>query len=254
MLRHEGVRLSRSVLAGGFAVALLAPVGADSDRSAEASRSTNEAPHANILERFFALGDPTPSDVRALRHLEAGNDQFDKTAWMDVWTEADRSGFHYTIVGEGGSDYIRSRVFRATLKTEGDMWASGAPERAAFTRDNYVFEDRGAQPDGLVSLQVKPRRKDILFVDGSIFLNPDDGDLVRLEGRLSKSPSFWTRRVEIIRWFRRFAGFRMPIAVESVANVLIAGRSTFRMTYEYESVNGHHVGDPQPQRRTAELR
>jgi hypothetical protein len=46
----------------------------------------------------------------------------------------------------------------------------------------------------------------------------------------------------------------MPVAVESVANVLIAGRSTFRMTYEYESVNGQHVGDPQPQRRMAELR
>ena len=173
---------------------------------------------------------------------------------MDVWTEADRSGFRYTIVGEGGSDYIRSRVFRATLKTEAEMWASGAPDRAGFTLDNYVFENRGEQPDGLVSLQVKPRRKDVLFVDGSIFLNPDDGDLVRLEGRLSKSPSFWTRRVEIVRWFRRFAGFRMPVAVESVANILIAGRSTFRMTYEYESVHGHHVGDPQPQRRTAELR
>jgi hypothetical protein len=27
--------------------------------------------------------------------------------------------------------------------------------------------------------------------------------------------------------------------------VLIAGRSTFRMTYEYESVNRQHVGTPQ---------
>jgi hypothetical protein len=241
------VRLSSSLLAAGFAIAVVAPLGA-------ARRSAEGAEAVNTLERFFALADPTPNEVRALRHLEASNDHFDKTAWMDVWTEADRSGFRYRIVGEGGSDYIRSRVFRATLKTEGEMWASGAPERAGFTHDNYIFEDRGAQPDGLVSLQVKPRRKDLLFVDGSIFLNPDDGDLVRLEGRLSKTPSFWTRRVEIVRWFRRFAGFRMPVAVESVANVLIAGRSTFRMTYEYESINGHHVGDPQPQRRTAELR
>ena len=239
------MRLNRSLLAAGCVVALFAPIGAASDA---------EGPRSNILERFFALGDPTPNQVRALRHLEARNQQFDKTAWMDVWTEADRSGFRYTIVGEGGSDYIRSRVLRATLKTEAEMWASGAPDRAGFTLDNYIFEDRGAELDGLVSLQVKPRRKDVLFVDGSIFLNPADGDLVRLEGRLSKSPSFWTRRVEIVRWFRRFAGFRMPVAIESVANVLVAGRSTFRMTYEYESVNGQHIGDPQPQRRTAELR
>jgi hypothetical protein len=34
--------------------------------------------------------------------------------------------------------------------------------------------------------------------------------------------------------------------IESVAQVLIAGRSTFRMTYEYESINGQRVGNPQP--------
>jgi hypothetical protein len=67
-----------------------------------------------------------------------------------------------------------------------------------------------------------------------------------------KSPSFWTRRVEIVRWFRRVAGVRLPVAVESTANVLIAGRSTFRMDYAYESVNEQHVGDPQP--RMARLR
>jgi hypothetical protein len=85
-----------------------------------------------------------------------------------------------------------------------------------------------------------------LLVDGSIFLNPDDGDLVRMEGRLSKAPSFWARRVEIVRWYQRIAGFRMPAALESVAYVMIAGPSTFKMTYEYESINGHRVGSPQP--------
>jgi hypothetical protein len=38
----------------------------------------------------------------------------------------------------------------------------------------------------------------------------------------------------------------MPTALDAVANVRIAGVSTFRMTYDYESVNGQHVGDPQP--------
>ena len=33
---------------------------------------------------------------------------------------------------------------------------------------------------------------------------------------------------------------RVPISIESIAHVLIAGRSTFKMTYEYESVNGQH--------------
>jgi len=38
----------------------------------------------------------------------------------------------------------------------------------------------------------------------------------------------------------------MPVSIESVAAVLIAGRSTFKMTYQYETINGHQVGVPQP--------
>jgi hypothetical protein len=217
-------------------------------------RDESAIPRSAVLQRFLALPDPAPIQVRALRHLEARNEHFDSTAWMDVWTELDRNGFRYEVIDEGGSEYIRDHVFRATLKSESDVRASGGMERASFTPDNYVFEDRGVQPDGTQSVFVKPRKKDVLFVEGSLFLSPDDGDLVRLEGRMSKAPSFWTRRVDIVRWFSRVAGFRMPVAVESVANVLIAGRSTFRMSYEYETVDSQHVGDPQPQRRLSQLR
>ena len=97
-----------------------------------------------------------------------------------------------------------------------------------------------------VEEELKPRRKGILMVDGSIFLNPDDGDLVRMEGQLTKTPSFWTRRIEIVRRYQRIGGVRMPTELETLAMVRIAGPSTFRMTYEYESINGQRVGSPQP--------
>ena len=199
----------------------------------------------SILQRFLALGDGNPSQFRALRHLEARNDHFEKSAWMDVWTEGDGSGFRYEIVAEEGSEYIRTKVFRATLETERKVWASGAPDKASITPENYVFEEGEPRPDGLKSLVVKPRRKDLLLVDGFIFLNPD-GELVRIEGRLTKSPSFWTHHVDIVRWYKRIVGYRMPVALETVANVRIAGVSTFRMSYDYESVNGQRVGNPQP--------
>jgi hypothetical protein len=40
----------------------------------------------------------------------------------------------------------------------------------------------------------------------------------------------------------------MPMALETVANVVVAGTSTFRMSYEYETINGQRVGNPQPRR------
>ena len=36
-------------------------------------------------------------------------------------------GFRYHIVCEDGSEYIRSKVFRASLETEREMWAAGQP-------------------------------------------------------------------------------------------------------------------------------
>jgi hypothetical protein len=198
-----------------------------------------------FVQRFLTSPDPDPVTFRVMRHVDAKSERFGQSAWMDVWTEADQGGFRYTIIGEGGSDYIRSKVFRASLETERKMWADGSPARAALTEANYEFTDAGIGPDGLASLTLKPRRKGELLVDGSIFVNPDDGDLIRLEGRLVKAPSFWTRRVEIVRHYKRFAGIRMPVALESVAHIMIAGRSTFRVTYDYETVNGQKFGSPQ---------
>jgi hypothetical protein len=228
-----------------FLLASIAIVAAGALAHTHAAQPSSQS----AIDRFLALADPDPTQYRALRHLEAHNDHFGSDASMDVWTEGDPSGFRYQIVSEEGSDYIRNRVFRQTLDTERRLWAAGAPNRAGLTRANYVFADAGVQPDGSTSLTVKPRRKDLLLIDGAIFLSPDDGDLIRMEGKLSKPPSFWTRHVQIVRSFRRFNGVRMPIALESTANVMIAGRSTFRMAYEYESVNNTRVGSPRTETR-----
>lgn len=166
---------------------------------------------------------------------------------MEAWTEYDSThGFRFQVIAEGGSGYIRKHVLLAALEGEQRLWASREPQRASFTPDNYSFENGGATADGLEWVGVKPKRKDVLLVDGSIYVQPDDGELARIEGKLSKPPSIWTRRVEIVRQYQRIGGVRVPVTVESVAHVLIAGRSTFRMTYEYESVNGQRVGDPHP--------
>jgi hypothetical protein len=230
-------------LIGSLFAAVLAASAVVPSRAAPARGAPGQSA---ALQRFFALADPQLADCRAFRHLEARNDHFNSSAWMDVWTDAQRSGgFRYDVVAEGGSAYIRTRVLTAALETEQRLWKSGIRERAALTADNYVFDDHGEQRDGLTWLTVRPRRKDILLIEGSVFLTPD-GDLERLEGRLSKAPSVWTRHVDIVRRYRRIGGVRMPVEVESVATLLVAGRSTFRMTYEYEVVNGQHVGTPSP--------
>ena len=213
-----------------------------------AARAQGPGPQtdAPALAKFLALDQAAPAQHRALRRFDAGSPRLKSVAWMDVWTETDAGGFRYQIVAEGGSGYIRSRVFRGTLQIEERQWASKAPDAAAVTHSNYRFAETATQPDGLVRIAVLPRRKDLLLVDGWIFLRPEDGDLVRIEGQLSKSPSFWTRGVHIVRHYERIAGVRMPVALDTTSNVLVAGTSTFRQRWEYESINGVRVGTPSP--------
>ena len=230
-------RLIHSVLLATLGSAIISPLGATGSPG---------APIASFaLQRFLSIKDDSPVRYRALRHMEAKCEHFASAAWMDAWTEIDATGsMLYVIAAEGGSDYIRSKVFRGVLEAERKAMNSGAPNRAGITTDNYLFDHREGEA-GLASIGITPRRKDMLLVDGSIFLRPGDGELVRIEGRLSKTPSFWVRRVDIVRHYRRFGGISMPIGVESVANLLVAGRSTFRMTYEYESIDGQRIGNPQ---------
>jgi hypothetical protein len=215
----------------------------------------NRTGHSTVVQRFLARAEEAPVEYRALRRLEAENPKFNQRAWMVAWTEFDRvHGFHYEIVDEGGSGYIRSKVFRAALEGEQKIWANHEPEKASFTDDNYLFDAPSAAPDGLAVVGVRPKRKDVLLVEGAIFVQPADGELTRIEGKLSKTPSFWTRRVDVVRRYERKAGVRVPMAIESVAYVLIAGRSTFKMTYEYQTINGQTVGQPEVRSTKSEVR
>jgi len=208
-----------------------------------------------VLQRFLARAEEPPVEYRALRRLEAQNPKFKQSAWMQAWTEYDHvKGFQYQIVDEGGSGYIRNKVLRAALEGERKIWADHEPQKSSFNHDNYMFDDGAAAPDGLATVGVRPKRKDVLLVEGALFVQPSDGELSRIEGKLSKTPSFWTRRVDVVRRYERQAGVRVPVAIESVAQVLIAGRSTFKMTYEYQTINGQHVGDPEVRSPKSEVK
>ncbi len=91
---------------------------------------------------------------------------------------------------------------------------------------------------GLASVLLTPRRKERVLIAGTMFLRPMDGGLVRLQGRLAKSPSFWLKHVDIVRHYDRIAGAIVPVALESQAQLRPLGAATLRMTYTYLEING----------------
>jgi hypothetical protein len=191
--------------------------------------------------RVLSRHDEPLESFRCFRRMHAWADRLGQEGWLDAWTELKGGAFRYTVVQERGSDTVRSKVLHAILEREADAVNAGEVARGDLTPENYDFGTAGVSEDGSRYVSLRPKRKDVMLVDGRMVLSPDGSDLVRVEGRLSKNPSFWTTLVNVVRHYGRLGGVRVPTAVESTAKVRFAGTAQLEIFYEYETVNGRPV-------------
>ncbi len=198
-----------------------------------------------VVERFMTRVDTPLRSYTGLRIMSARNDRFRKEGWLEAAVAfRDSDGLTYRIIASGGSDYVVRRVLEPALAGEADLWRRGEAQRFGLTEANYAF---GGAPDHEESddearVSLTPRRRHHLLVLGTLHLSAD-GDLLRVEGRLSRSPSFWTSRVDIARTFRRIHDVRVPVELHTTAHVRIAGPSQMQVQYLYSAINGLPVGD-----------
>ena len=193
------------------------------------------------VEKFLQSDQPPLVSYRARRLLEASTRGGKMSASLEAWTERDETGrFSFEVINSSGSAVIRQHVLMAALREEQRIDNERAGHESAISRLNYMF-DVTTEADPLLRIEIKPHRASTFLVNGAIFVTPDAGDLIRVQGRLSKRPSFWTRSVEITRRYERIHGVRVPVEMRSVADVRLVGASTFSMTYVYETINGERV-------------
>ncbi|HET7217884.1 MAG TPA: hypothetical protein VFJ02_07540, partial [Vicinamibacterales bacterium] len=208
-------------------------------RGPYAARAQDE-PEDRVVVHRFLMQDAAPLvSYEARRQLSVVARGGKMQAALTATTSLDADGdFQYQVLEESGSGFLRSRVLHPILEAEQEAKRRAKGTHGALTTANYTFTAGERTPQGLLRVGITPKRKDDLLVDGSIFLTCADSDLVRLEGLLVKRPSFWTRKVRIVRDYGRVAGIRVPLAMGSTADVLFVGQSTFTMTYEYTAING----------------
>jgi len=190
--------------------------------------------------------DPPPdllpnTPYSAIRRLEAENKKTGKHGWMEVRTVLDAAGvLKIEVLSEGGSEQIRNKVLRAALQTERDIVLKRRLAHA--NTDAYECGQAQLERSGLLRLPLVPKEKSRHLVVGDVFMQPATRDLVSVKGQLAKSPSFWVSRVDVEWTYRRvYKSQVLPVALQSTANVKMFGPSTFRMTYDYESVNGEPI-------------
>ena len=192
--------------------------------------------------RFLSEIEKPPVAYHARRRLEASSPRLKESAWLEATTEYDPvAGFRYAIVAQGGSERIARRVLKRVLDAEKENSVAGEWHKGNLSHANDTFDLGGHDSTDMLRLRLTPRRRDPRLVLGSALLTVKSGDLVRVEGRLSKSPSFWIRWVDVASSYAPVGGTVMPVAIESTADVRIYGISTFLMTYDYKMVDGQAV-------------
>jgi hypothetical protein len=203
-------------------------------------------PSATAFERVLAKSNNVaPPPYRAFRRLEGGiTNSSDKRGWIEAWTEYQPGrGFTFEVVGEGGSEYVRNKTLRSLLAAEQNLIARGKRVRASLDSKNYAFGDGGMTDTGLRRILLHPVKKSEGLIDGSLFVDPDSGLVTKIQGRLLKSPSFWLRDVDVTWKFGHVEGHVVPLEMSSTGRVRIFGRSNFKMTYDYASIDGRPVSD-----------
>ena len=189
--------------------------------------------------RRFLEQDDTQHPYRATRRLEATNGG--RSGRVDVLTEySPRTGFQYDVMEEEGSGAI-TKALRAVLDGEREMIAKGQSARSSLDAANYTFQPDGIDADGLANILLSPRRKQRELVAGRMFLAPEEGRLVRLQGQLAKNPSFWITNVEVLWSYDRIDAAIVPVSLKSNAQVRFLGPATMHMTYRYSEIDGHPV-------------
>jgi hypothetical protein len=225
-----------------FVAAIAASIVTATLVAAPATPSSSQAA-SDTVSRFLESGQPPLKAYRARRHLEASSRAGKMKAQLDAQTTLLPDGaFSFEVLNESGSNLLRQRILRAALLEEQDNHNSAKLAESDFTRENYDFLVQESTRDSdLVRISLAPRRRSQLLIDGAAFVRRDDADLVRIQGVLSKRPSFWTRKVEITRHYARVDGVRVPIEVRLDADVLLVGDSAFDMTYQYLAINGRPI-------------
>jgi hypothetical protein len=212
---------------------------------APALGATNPEIADHCIRRFLEQDD-AQHPYRATRRLDAENGS--RRAWLEAVTDySPSSGFSYEVTAEGGSDLIRTRVLRAVLDEEREVISRGEAARSSLVRANYTFQPAGIDDEGLANVLLSPRRKERVLVSGRMFLQPDDGSLVRLRGQLAKNPSFWVKHVEILRSYERISGVVVPVLLTANAQVRVFGPATLRMTYTYTEIDGRPISVAPPE-------
>jgi hypothetical protein len=126
-----------------------------------------------------------------------------------------------------GDRFVKINIIARLLSSEVDHVERDDVTRTAISPANYKLSFKGTvHIEGhLVHVfQVKPYKNRPGLFKGRIYLEAHTGSLLRVEGRIVKSPSLFVKHIEFVQDYADIGSFTLPVHVHSVARAFFVGR------------------------------
>jgi hypothetical protein len=133
------------------------------------------------------------------------------------------TAMHYT-----GDGFVKTNVITRLLQSEVDHVKQDDGAITAITNQNYKFGYKGTTEinnRAVHVFQVKPRKKRAGLFKGRIYLDAHTGSLVRAEGSVVKSPSFFVKKIEFVQDYADIDNFTFPVHIRTNALARVIGRT-----------------------------
>ena len=242
-------------LIGCLALGLISPLrAADADTSlrlvADLNSSAPVLPQINIPAARARMSPELALDTyeqRSKRQAQDLNDYIDTTTIdAELPQTAQKGHFRLTRIFSApksmafkavdfvGDSFVKTNVIARLLQSEVDHVQKGESASTAITAANYKFSFKGAEEiDGQPAhvYNVKPRKKRIGLFKGKLYLDVYTGNVLRAEGRIVKSPSFFVKKVDFVQDYAQVGEFSLVSHIHSVAEARIVGKTIVDITH-----------------------
>ena len=166
------------------------------------------------------------------------NDETHPVAEMTVKTLYRKGiGKDYTILSQSGSGMLQKFVLAPLLDREKEINLPGNIERSWFTSANYQMNLKpgAVQPlDGrnCLAVSMTPREKAPNMIEGTLWVDVQDGSIVQIEGDASRSPSLFTGPPHVMRHYANMNGFAMATHARALSSSALFGPTVLTIDYQ----------------------
>ncbi len=147
---------------------------------------------------------------------------------MVTWTRQADGTKSYEVVYERGDGAVRDHVFHKLLEAEVEASQPAVQSRNRLNDKNYKFRLTGSEEiNGRPAyvLEIEPKTESKYLIRGRIWIDAADYAVVKVEGRPSKKPSFWTNAVSFVQTFEKAGDYWMAASNRSVTDAKLFGEA-----------------------------